>query len=493
MKRTMRISLVILVAFGAIPEVPQSSPAPSPFPGSLDPLPIFWNPAPFIPAAAVLYGPIGNQRPGSCYPIEEAARFSLLDLSMYLATRTSRWCGAPNRPLLAIRNLNPASMILLYRMGPKELNWLGSRGPVSGQEYFERLRQSHGVGSDDRWFAIGERSGDYLVDLSYPQYVAMEPGNPNWQDYWIEQGWLDMWGPNPIVNAEGASGVFIDGAETSAYSHWSFCPMSSWDQTERRCSAPADYPTTYRANGSWNDSLYVQHLFQFIRKAVPWYRSRGLILMFNAWKLRPDYIAVLNETGGHAMEECGFVCGTFPPRPNHWRERLDTLRSAAQFAVLSTNRIYPSSGSGLGKMDQEIWNGMRGWDVLWFAMTSFLLGYDPQRRNGYFHFTAWEYRDSYWFDEYDPRLFNLGLPKAPAQELPSGVWMREFQWGWVWVNPTDRPQMVVAPRGRVRVLNHDNFKQANSVPAVASFILPPWTGVAGVPEAYPIYLPLVAR
>ncbi len=463
---------------------PISSPSPSPSPS---PTPS----RPFVPAAAVLYGSFGQGtgRAGDCYPVEEAARFALLVSGPYhLTQRTSRWCGTPSHPLSAIRALNRDSLILLYRMGPKELKWRGGPGPVEGDAYFERLRQTNGRETQDRWFAVGVRTGDYLVDMSYPQYVAMEPGNPNWRRYWIEQGWQDLWGSNAIMDARGASGLFVDGAETSPYSNFPFCPMSSW--TEDRCTVERDYPRTYWSGGAPDRDLYKQHLFAFVQEVVPWHRSRNLLVMFNAWTLQPDYVAVLNGVGGGAMEESGFVrYGEFPPTQGRWLQRLQNLQSARNFAVLSTNVLCTNTchygggmaGNGLARMDATV-NGHRGWDVLWFAMTSFLLGYEPTLRNGYFHFTVWGYRDAYWFDEYDPRYLHLGLPRTAARQLGSGVWEREFERGWVWVNPTDFQRTVQVPSGRVRVLNHDNFKNPGSVEPSNSFVLPPWRGVVGVRE-----------
>ena len=452
---------------------PSPSPSPSPGPQGL-----------FVPAGAVLYGAIAQERPNACYPLEEAARFALLDLSMYLAGRTSRWCGTPDRPLQVLRGLNPTSVILLYRIAPAELNWTGGRGPVSGREYFDRLRQTNGIGSQDRWFAVGERTGDYLVDMYYPQYVAMELGNTNWRRFWTEQGWEDMWGQNPLVDARGASGIFVDGAVMVPYSNFPFCPMSAWDGT--RCGVDRDYPDTYWDGATRNDALWRQHMVQFIEEVVPWHRARGLQVMFNAWTLNSEYVSLLNRTGGHAMEECGFVCDSrFPPDPRNWLRRLGNLQQATNFAILNTNAIVATSGSGRSRMDAVVWNGMRGWDVLWFAMTSFLLGYDPDRRNGYFHFTVAPddrsyYRDTYWFDEYDPRYLHLGRPRGPAQQLSTGVWQREFDRGWVWVNPTGAERDVTVPSGTVRVLDHDTFRTPEAAQPVGSFRLGPWRGVIGL-------------
>jgi len=460
---------------------PGHTPSPSPSPRQRS--------GTFLPAGAVLYGRIATDtgRPNDCYPVEEAARFAILDLSMHLARRTSRWCGTPDRPLLAIRALNPDSWILLYRMVPAELNWVGTvRSPVSGGPYYEELRQRHGIGSPDRWFAVGEQSGDYLVSLWYPQYMAMELGNPNWRRYWTEQGWEDMWGSNPMVDARGASGVFVDGAVIGTpHSGARFCPLQSWNADNRQCGSAPDYPATYRSGGEWNRELWRRDMLDFVREAVSWYTARGLKMMFNVWKLNPDYAAFMNQVGGHVMEEAGFVDhGRFPPATSYWLARLNNLRSATNFAILSTNNLSGGGephrlcrGRGPECLDETAWGGMRGWDVLWFAMTSFLLGYDPQRRNGFFHFTVWGYRDTYWLDEYDPRYLHLGQPLGDAQQLPGGAWIREFEDGWVAVNPTDSPVEVSVPRGQARVLNHDNFKNPAAVPPVDRFTLQPYRGV----------------
>jgi hypothetical protein len=459
---------------------PGTSPSPSPPPRT----------GAFVPAGAVLYGSIAQNtgRPGNCYPVEEAARFALLDLSMHLARRTSRWCGSPDRPLQAIRALNPDSWVLLYRMAPAELNWVGSaRFPVSGGPYYQELRQSHGIGSQDPWFAPGERTGDYLVSRWYPQYMAMDLGNPSWRRYWTEQGWQDMWGPNPVVDARGASGIFVDGAVIGPpYSGAPYCPLSSWDTQNFRClDSTPDYPATYRAGGTWNTQLWRQHMLDFVREAVAWHAARGLKMMFNVWKLSPDYATFMNQVGGHVMEEAGFVdFGRFPPTTSYWLSRLNNLRSATGFSILSTNNLSGSGDPhpacrdhGTECMDTIIWNGMRAWDVLWFAMTSFLLGYDPQRQNGFFHFTMWGYRDTYWLDEYDPRYLHLGRPLGEAQQLSGGAWIREFEDGWVATNPTGSPVEVTVPRGQARVLGHDNFKNPASAPAVDRFTLQPYRGV----------------
>ncbi len=62
----------------------------------------------------------------------------------------------------------------------------------------------------------------------------------------------------------------------------------------------------------------------------------------------------------------------------------------------------------LRRMDSADAAGHRAWDVLWFALTSFLLGYDDHRPNGYLNCTVWGYARFYWLREFDPCYLHLG-------------------------------------------------------------------------------------
>jgi hypothetical protein len=462
---------------------------------------------PFIPAAAILYGRIATDtgRPNYCYPITEAAKFALLDLSMFLWERGDLLCYDPptTRPIQKIRELNPNSWILLYRMLPAFLQGYDRNisDPVGGRPYLEALSRTHGIGSDDRWFAIGHYYGDYLIHPGLSgKPMAMELGNSNWRRYWIERVWEDIWGTNPIVEAQGASGLFIDVAAPEPYNNFTgFCTFTTYHFSSGATCVYDCVDTYYTsATGCYgNAALYFEHLKSFIAESVTWYASRNLKLIFNPYELKPAYAEFLTQVGNMApeiagkfgaMEELGFTgYGGFALPPHAWLKRLNYLRSATNFVIFSTNNIggdyiHPNC---FGKSFDECMNsivsseyGLRAWDVLWFAMTSFLLGYDPRRQNGFFHFTMWAYRDTYWVDEYDPKYLHLGWPLGDAYEVEARVWIREFEDGWVVVNINNYTVWEVpVPRGRARVLNHDNFKTPSNAPLVESFAIRPYRGV----------------
>jgi hypothetical protein len=471
---------------------------------------------PFIPAAAILYGRIATDtgRPNYCYPITEAAKFALLDLSMHLWERGDLLCydQPTTRPIQKIRELNPSSWILLYIMSPSTLQgWNRSvSSPVSGRPYFEALSRTHGIGSDDRWFAIGHETGDYMVSKWWWDHIEMELGNPNWRRYWIGRVWEDMWGTSPLIDSRGVSGLFVDGAQPDLpFSGSPFCPLTAvtYNNGSFSCSVTIeDCPSTYYTASTGcnsNRDLWNDHMQSFITEVVTWYASRNLKLIFNVWALTPDYAKFLTQVFSIApgnfgvMEEVGFTgygqgwYWGFPLPPNRWLDRLNYLRSATNFVIVSTNNI----GGGIHpncfrKSFDECMNsivsseyGLRAWDMLWFAMTSFLLGYDPRRQNGFFHFTMWAYRDTYWVDEYDPKYLHLGWPLGDAYEVEARVWIREFEDGWVVVNINNYTVWEIpVPRGRARVLNHDNFKTPSNAPLVESFAIRPYRGVVLLKE-----------
>ncbi len=92
-------------------------------------------------------------------------------------------------------------------------------------------------------------------------------------------------------------------------------------------------------------------------------------------------------------------------------------------------------------------------------------------------FTVWSYREYHWFDEFDPAHLHLG--RARGDYFRSGqAYLREFDDGWVAVNPGKEPLSgVQVPEGRARVLDHHNFKQWRDVPLVTTFDLKPLRGV----------------
>jgi hypothetical protein len=243
-----------------------------------------------------------------------------------------------------LKRMNPAQVILLYELGPGEYNtadW-GRLGPG-----WEWIRREHGPGTADRWTAVGAKFGECLQGVDYANERLMLVGNPNWQQFYTEDQWLQQ----------------------------------------------------------------VQ-IFRNLRHVR----------------------AAMN------------VHGPVQERANDL-ERMDSADAA----------------------------GRRAWDVFWFALASFLLGYDDQRPNGYLNCTVWGYARFYWLREFDPQCLHLGRAQDEFRRVEGRtghVYLREFQDGWVVVNPTSTTAADVAvPRGRARLIDHDALEQPESRPLVEQFNL----------------------
>jgi hypothetical protein len=181
------------------------------------------------------------------------------------------------------------------------------------------------------------------------------------------------------------------------------------------------------------------------------------------------------------MDEGGFICpwGKGPARffTYDWEKSVQTLRDLHNVRVLVNGHARVPEAEGLAKMDVPDSTGMTGREALWFAITSFLLGYDDTARNAYMNFTVWNYSGYFWFDEFDPRYLHLG--KAAGEYRRAGqIFYREFESGFVAVNPgTEDAKNVPTPTANVRVLDHANFRGAEHVPAVSRFDLAAHRGV----------------
>ncbi len=423
----------------------------------------------FIPSFVICYSDAKNAR-----STEETARFDLLLCSA--SRRTAMvWGQNGSNSWQSLKALHPGMVIAVYVMGPSEYNtanW-GQMG-----EGWEWLKQHHGKEAEDRWIAIGQKSGSYLQALPYPNERLMEYTNRNWQRYWCDTMYQDLWQGRKGVDYQGADAVFSD--NTSFQIAWA----NQW-RVEGHPDQ-ADVPTTFYAEGRWRHDLWQAGFFQFLRTAVPRLAERGLKLVLNTGQIgrQPEVwreMDALPEPPFAAMEEGGFVCPWGGDQKSFkfwdWEKKLEPFSQLRHLKVLMCNHAGPFAGQGLDAMGSPDTNGMTGWDALWFSLTSFLLGFDDVSRNGMMNFTIWGYSEYHWFDEFDPQYLHLGKAKSGFVKRGS-IHFREFDDGWVAVNgDTKDAAGVKVPAGSARVLNHGNFKQWQDVPLVKTFDLPAHRGV----------------
>jgi len=436
-------------------------------------------PGKFIPTFAIKYA----GTPG-WPPVEEAARFDLIDVSSSMSHARVHSSEYGNT-WQTLKHFNPHIKIILYKNGPALYN-AASWGQMG--EGWNWITQHHGVNSLDRWAAIGVKHNGYLQGKPYPNERLMNLGNRNWQEYWMRQNYRRFWsGEEPI--GIGADGIFAD--NTRYDMPW----RGQWHLEGK--PDEDDMSVDYYRDGTHQDELYKSHMKQFFAWAAPWLEERGRILApnFGGMSRHPEEWLELDSEPHPvfaAMEEGAFVhpWGTLGRQGNfvfwnetEWLNQVKTMRNLRNIRVLmNVHGPVLSEAQDISRMDEVDASGNRAWDVLWYAMTSFLQGFDDQRRNAYMNFTVWGYSRFFWFKEFDPDFLHLGRALGESGKLEGHdgyVYIREFDDGWVAVNPTKADALGVPVPGnvRARVLTHDTFLDVEMQPLTERFNLPIHRGV----------------
>jgi hypothetical protein len=424
----------------------------------------------FIPTFTIKYCGTGS----GVLSTQQTAQFDMLVVS---PSHHSVWGENGKNSWESLKAYNPDMIILLYGMGPGKYN-ASSWGQMGAG--WDWMKQNHGVGAGaDRWTGSG-LVYDYLANSDYPNERMMFLGHADWQEYWYQTLVDDWWGGAKGDDHTGASGIFADctGYRVTNTDRW-FHEDHVGDPSYQ------DHPADYYQNTAYDHDLWKVHMNEFFGRAVPALESRGLYLVpnFGHMATHQEYWTELGSQPhppNAAMEEAGFVksYGNETFNYHEWPQKLSAMSSLQNLAVLMTcHGKQLDQAEGLERMDLVGTDGATGWDALWFAMTSFLLALNQDQTNGYLGFTIWGYCEYHWLDEYDPQYLHLGNPVGTHFQ-EGDLFFREYEDGWVVVNPTTKDTSDVAvPGGEARVLSHETFKNADGAPAVNRFDLPAHRGV----------------
>lgn len=432
-------------------------------------------PGKFIPTFAVKYGSVKG------WPsAEEAAKFDLIDTSVH---HYKVHASKHGNTWQTLKYLNPNIIIVLYKNGPALYN-TASWGQLG--EGWDWIKEHHGKGISDRWTAVGLRHNGYLQRKPYPNERLMYLGNRNWQRFWVHQSYAKFFsGAEP--KGAGADGIFADNTQYKVPPGWYL-----EGQPDKE-----DQPKDYYRDGTYRPELFKADMKYFFSWAVPWLKQRGRVLVpnFGGMAREPQSWQELDSEPHPpfaAMEEGAFVhpWGTLGRQGNfvfwnekEWLNQINTMRKLKNVCVLmNVHGPVISDADDIRRMNAEDASGNRAWDVLWYAMTSFLQGFDDVRRNAYMNFTVWSYGRFYWFDEFDPAYLHLGRARGEFSRVEGTtghIYIREFDDGWSVVNPTkvDAEGIAVPGGAKARVLNHNSFKQPENQPMVTKFDLPSHQGV----------------
>jgi chitodextrinase len=352
-------------------------------------------------------------------------------------------------------------------MGPESQNYMDSTAVVSlnglGRHNVSRGPSMGSLnGNHPELFQL-DSSGNRIYNAGFSNpganqyWYLMDFGSAAYQAYWIEAVKAD------IANQPWSTdGVHADNCLT-------FSSAGGYSATSSK------YPTDAAWSAAMNNfaSAVTAGLHGFGQKL--WcnkgssYTSAGAA----AWRALdassnpPDVMA---DEGAFAVAFGPWATQFFPEA--NWKLQVDVLAAIQNSKVAMFSHTQLSEGqSGTDNWGQTV----TYWQTLWYAMGSFLLGKNDTLNNSYFGFFGnnASYNKIWWYPEYDN--IDLGASMGSYTVASIGgvnVYSREFQKGYVLVNPTANNVASVALPQPVQQLTHDNLLSAlSSIPIVTAIPL----------------------
>src|SRR5207247_1683265 len=170
----------------------------------------------------------------------------------------------------------------------------------------------------------------------------------------------------------------------------------------------------------------------------------------------------------------GLGLGTYAtlfPIETFWKSQLDTL-SQIQHSKIA---IFSHTNLAEGQSGTDNWGKTVTFvQSLWYALGSYLLSKNDVLNNAYFAFTSGTNYDSIqWYNEYDH--IDLGKALGPYAVTTIGsanVYRREFEKGYVYVNPTGTDVTSLTLPQALQQLTRDNLlSPLSSIPSLTSIPL----------------------
>ncbi|MGH7584317.1 MAG: putative glycoside hydrolase, partial [Gemmatimonadales bacterium] len=412
-----------------------------------------YAPCRFIPTFLVYYGGGPALKYADAWTL---GQFDLLDLDR------NRYCehalDPANCPFdpntwAVIRPYNSDIGIYLYEAGAEATNY---NDGTRAYDLFDLGRydnaRGHSMGSLDGnqpelFLLDGGGSRIYNVPYSIPgtnQYsYLMDFGSATYQSYWLEAVNADI-----VTQPWVADGVFADLCTTNN----DFSPYSG---------IPVSYPT----NAEWIDGMnrFVGAISAGMhgsgqrlwcnRGATATQDGSAAWLALDASANPPD--AVMEE-GAFAVQWGPWATQFYAEAA--WKHQLDTMAAIqhSKVTLLSHTQLAPG-GSGTDNWGKPV----TFWQTLWYSMGSFLLAKNDVLNNDYFMFhgaDAPNYNAIVRYAEYD--MIDLGKalgPYAVANIGGTNVYGREFEYGYVYVNPTPDDVSTITLPQPCRQRTHENL------------------------------------
>jgi len=412
----------------------------------------------FIPTFLVYYGGAPALVAADAAKL---AKFDLLDIDRFRYNQI-----APNT-WSAIKALNPSIGIYLYEMGPETQNYMDATPPMSinglGRYNVSRGHSMGTLNGNHPDFYLLDSSGNRIYSVAFSNVGAnqfwhlMDFGNTAYQAYWVEAVRTDV-ANQPWV----ADGVHADNCLTFS-SAGGYSATSSKYPTDASWSNAMNSFTSGIAAGlhGYGQKLWCNKGSSYLPAgAAAW-------LALDAGPNPPD---VLAEEGAFAVTYGPWATQFFAEA--NWKSQVDVMGAIRNSKVAMFSSTTLSEGqSGTDNWGQPV----TYWQTLWYALGSFLLGKNDTLNNAYFGFfgNGGSYNRIWWYDEYDKIDLGRALGSYTVTTIGGvNIYSREFDKGYIYVNPTPNNVALLTLPQASRLLTHDNLLSLlDSIPIVNSISL----------------------
>jgi hypothetical protein len=341
----------------------------------------------------------------------------------------------------SIKKLNPGIKILIYQMGAEVSDRMDSYGIIELNNLGRfNISRGHSMGSlngNHPELFLLDSKGSRIYTPQYPGMYLMDMGSNDYRNYWMEASRNDI-----VKQAWVADGIFMDGC---------------WATLEE--NGYSAMPVKYLDN-----NLAVNAMTGFMNAMSGYLSQLGQLTGANTGNARlvngAEAWLVLDRMStppDFALEEGAFAVAWGSSDVQYysmdeWKRQVDLLKQVKNYKPFYQAHTDLTPGqSGTGSDGKPV----TFWDVLWYSLASFQVG---KCNNSYFGFTpGFTYNKIYWFDEYN---IDLGNALGDYQQVKTGsatIYMREFEKGYVFVNPDSFDASNISLPVSCRQLTHDNL------------------------------------
>lgn len=375
-------------------------------------------------------------RSGDAIPL---AKFDMIVVDRF------RYKNIQNNTWKVLKSRNKKLNILLYQNGPQV-----SDNTDNLDSYYlnniSRLNKAKSkiettVGSHEDWF-LTNKAGLKLRSTINANSLELDFGNEEFQNYWVNATYNDV-----IDTAWKADGIFIDNCST-------FKPDKTKDLLLLR-------PEKYSSADTWDKALN-----QFVSNVTSKLNKYNQLVMANRTNSRiPEgekawvNLDSENNPPQFVLEEGAFVVSWGPGDVQFFSEE-DWWRQINLPAKLNNSSVAYLSHTDLALNSKGVdsdGNAVNFKQVFDYSLGSYLLakrttqpytlfGFDYDRAKG-------DYKRISWFNIYDK--FNLGLAVDDAKLVSENVYSREFEQGFVFVNPSKNNRQITYDKKYKTLINID--------------------------------------